>query len=124
MSNLIEKFIPGDQYLSNGIFFDPEKLMFKLYHNSPLQVSVSINDPNILQKILKCWVLYEIIMKGTHTNSNDFIDYTRLEQVVQSFLAIDRPRLIVRDGQLLILSDSCCYVHIDTYLAISLKYFN
>ena len=118
MSNLIEKFIPGDQYLSNGIFFDPEKLMFKLYHNSPLQVSVSINDPNILQKILKCWVLYEIIIKGTHTNSNDFIDYTRLEQVVQSFLAIDRPRLIVRDGQLLILSDSCYYVQIDTYLKL------
>ena len=98
--------------------------MFKLYHNSPLQVSVSINDPNILQKILKCWVLYEIIIKGTHTNSNDFIDYTRLEQVVQRFLAIDRPRLILKDGQLLILSDSCCYVQIDTYLAISLKYFN
>ncbi len=124
MDNLLAIFTPGDKYLEHGIFFDVNNQIFNLYADTDLQVSISVNDPTILQQILRCWVFTTFITKGTHVNENNVIDYSVLEQTVNRFLSIDNPRLNVQYNQLLVSSNSCSCIQLETYLDISLKYFN
>ena len=123
MNNLLAIFTPGDKYLENGIFFDVDNKIFNLYADTDLQVSISVNDPTILQQILRCWVFTTFITKRTNVNENNVVDYPALEQTVNRFLSIDNPRLNIQYNQLLVSSNSCSCIQLETYLAISLKYF-
>lgn len=125
MEYLVNFFTPGDRYLGKGIFYDVDNKNFRLYADTENEMVVNIEDTEIYPKILKCWIISDLRIKGKCYDpvSNTF-HFEGLNKLAEKFINIDKPRLYASEKGLYINSNSVNCVDFYQYLTVGMKYFN